>query len=234
MYGQSLRLCSLELLELADNRIGKIENLEELTGLKKLFLGANQITVIEGLSTLKELTVLSFIGNAIRDIEGLSTLTKLMDLSIAQNGITRIAGLVYLKLSLKNPENLAIGFVKTLFSHLLSDLFRLTNNLALSCLDLNDNRIEKIENLQHLVNLRSLWIRKNKIANWSEVAYLNRLPLLRDVAFEMNPIYSTQHFYRNRIREILPKIKIIDGFPARWITGDPWQELSEGSEGSCA
>ncbi|RCN27025.1 leucine Rich repeat-containing domain protein, partial [Ancylostoma caninum] len=215
------QLCSLELLELADNRIGKIENLEELTTLKKLFLGANQITTIEGLSTLKELTVLSFIGNAIRDIEGLGTLTKLTDLAVSQNGLTRIAGL--------------------------------TNNLELTTLDLNDNRIEKIENLQHLTNLKALWIRNNRvrfeslifkrskmatnhriqIANWSEVAYLNRLPSLKNVAFEMNPIYSSQHFYRNRIREILPRVRIIDGFPANWISGDPWQALSEGSEGSC-
>ncbi|KHJ82589.1 hypothetical protein OESDEN_17717 [Oesophagostomum dentatum] len=99
-------------------------------------------------------------------------------------------------------------------------------------LDLNDNRIEKIENLQHLSNLKTLWIRKNKIANWSEIAYLSRLPALTDVAFEMNPIYSTQHFYRNRIREILPKVKRIDGFPANWMSGDPWQDLSEESDGS--
>ncbi|PIO57240.1 hypothetical protein TELCIR_21356, partial [Teladorsagia circumcincta] len=102
----------------------------------------------------------------------------------------------------------------------------LVNNVALIALDLNDNQIEKIENLQHLTNLKSLWIRRNRISNWSEVAYLNRLPALRDVTLEMNPIYSTQHFYRNRVREILPRVKIIDAVPVNWVSGDPWQELA--------
>ncbi|KAK6041875.1 hypothetical protein COOONC_20620 [Cooperia oncophora] len=76
-------------------------------------------------------------------------------------------------------------------------LISLVNNVALVALDLNDNQIEKIENLQHLTNLKSLWI-------------LN---------------FSTQHFYRNRVREILPRVKIIDAVPVNWVSGDPWQEL---------
>ncbi|ETN82412.1 hypothetical protein NECAME_07989 [Necator americanus] len=103
----------------------------------------------------------------------------------------------------------------------------------LEMLVLRWNLMKKIENLNGLHCLTRLSFYDNQIANWSEIAYLNRLPSLRDVAFEMNPIYSAQHFYRNRIREILPRVRIIDGFPAKWITGDPWQQLSEGSEGSC-
>ncbi|KAE9415320.1 hypothetical protein Angca_007626, partial [Angiostrongylus cantonensis] len=102
--------------------------------------------------------------------------------------------------------------------------FELIPNLEM--LTLRWNLLKKIEHINGLHRLTKLSLYDNQISNWTEIAYLNRLPALRDVTLEMNPIFSTQHFYRNRIREILPKVRIIDAVPVNWVNGDPWQEMS--------
>ena len=49
----------LQLLELGDNRIRKIENIAHLTELKELYLGKNKIEKLENLETLQGLRVLN-------------------------------------------------------------------------------------------------------------------------------------------------------------------------------
>ncbi|KJH48721.1 leucine Rich repeat-containing domain protein [Dictyocaulus viviparus] len=208
-------------VDLTRHRLLSIANFDLLPKLEVLTLRWNLLKKIEHLNGLHHLTKLSLYDNQAliksqKSKAGLSTLHKLVVLNFIGNAIRSIEGLG----SLTRLMDLALS------QNGITRISGLCNNLALTTLDLNDNRIEKIENLHHLSNLNTLWMRKNRISNWSEVAYLNRLPALKVLTLEMNPIYSTQHFYRNRIREILPNLQIIDAVPINWISGDPWQELS--------
>jgi protein phosphatase 1 regulatory subunit 7 len=56
-------------LELGDNRIKKIENLDNNVKLERLFLGANQFRCIENLDHLQELLVLNLPANAITEMQ---------------------------------------------------------------------------------------------------------------------------------------------------------------------
>lgn len=71
---------TLENLDLSFNRLGKIENLDELVNLKKLYLVHNQIFKIENLDKLTELELLELGDNKIRVIENLEKLEKLTQL----------------------------------------------------------------------------------------------------------------------------------------------------------
>ena len=137
-----MQLLNLEYLELGDNRIKKIENLDNNKNIERLFLSANQIRRIECLDALSEkLKVLNLSANAIIKIEvriyffylfssshnlqGLEKLHSLEQLYIMQNGIQKIEGLDTLE--------------------------------KLEFLDLNQNRIERIENVAHLTCLTDFY-----------------------------------------------------------------------------
>ena len=50
---------SIEVLDMGDNRLRKIENLEELTTLKELHLAKNKLQIIENIGHLKNLYMLT-------------------------------------------------------------------------------------------------------------------------------------------------------------------------------
>lgn len=54
------------MLDVSFNRLHKIQNLEELTKLRKLFLCANKISTIENVGHLSNLTMLELGDNKIR------------------------------------------------------------------------------------------------------------------------------------------------------------------------
>ncbi|EPB76319.1 leucine Rich repeat-containing domain protein [Ancylostoma ceylanicum] len=172
-------LPNLEMLILRWNLLKKIENVNGLHRLTHLSLYDNQITTIENLTDLPNLCILDLSYNRITKIEGLETLKNLKELYLTRNKLSKIEGLSCVRLStLKELEVLSfignairdiegLGALTKLADLAVSQngltrIAGLTNNIALTTLDLNDNRIEKIENLQHLVNLKALWIRNNK------------------------------------------------------------------------
>ncbi len=65
------KIYQLEELNLRNNNINKIENLENLTNLKRLDLSYNNITKIEGIGNLRNLEYLSLEGNNINVLENL-------------------------------------------------------------------------------------------------------------------------------------------------------------------
>ena len=87
------RLTSLEKLDFSENKITKIQGLDNLTSLKNLHLENNQITEIQGLNNLVELEYLNLNDNQISKIQGLEKSTKLRWLNLGHNQITKIEGL---------------------------------------------------------------------------------------------------------------------------------------------
>ncbi|PAV56408.1 hypothetical protein WR25_15508 [Diploscapter pachys] len=220
---------NLRSLTMRWNLIKKIENLDclgstltklnlydnQLTELEYLELGDNRIKKIGGLENNIKLKQLFLGANQIRKIEGLNGHLDLYELSMPGNAITEIEGLENLpKLRFLSIAQNGIRVVKGL-----------ENQSELINLDLNDNLIEKLENLDQLQSLTDLMIRKNKISDWQNVKVLQSLKKLNAIVLEMNPIYSSEHFYKNRIREILPNVCFIDGLPVGWVSGDPYQPL---------
>ena len=65
---------NLEVLDLGDNRIRKIENIENLVNLRELHLAKNKIQVIENIGHLKKLYMLTIQANFIEEISGLDDL----------------------------------------------------------------------------------------------------------------------------------------------------------------
>jgi len=53
------KLVNLEVLDMGDNRIRKIENIETLVNLKELHLAKNKIQTIENIGHLKKLYMLT-------------------------------------------------------------------------------------------------------------------------------------------------------------------------------
>ncbi len=78
-------MTELDLLTLSNNQIGRIEGLERLVHLRELHLGVNRIPRIEGLDTLVNLRELTLYGNRITCIEGLHHLECLEHLDLQHN-----------------------------------------------------------------------------------------------------------------------------------------------------
>ncbi|KFV66367.1 Dynein assembly factor 1, axonemal, partial [Dryobates pubescens] len=80
----------LKCLWLQCNGLTRIENLEALTELRCLYLQLNLITKIENLEPLQKLVALNISNNCIETIENLSCLKALETLQIAHNRLQRV------------------------------------------------------------------------------------------------------------------------------------------------
>ena len=90
-------LSTITYLNLFNNRIRKIENLEELSALQTLVLSFNEIKKIEGLFYCKSLKRLELNHNFISKIEGLDNLKALKLLDLSNNWISNIADIKHLE-----------------------------------------------------------------------------------------------------------------------------------------
>jgi protein phosphatase 1 regulatory subunit 7 len=61
-------LAHLEVLDVGDNKIRKIENIDQLVGLREFHAAKNKITVLEGLSTCVSLYIIAVQCNFIQKI----------------------------------------------------------------------------------------------------------------------------------------------------------------------
>lgn len=85
----------------------------------------------------------------------------------------------------------------------------LDKNLDLEILDLNYNRLQRIQNVAHLSKLTDFWARQNKFSDFKELDELTRLPKLNLVYLEMNPWYEKPN-YRSVVIHSLPQLTRLD------------------------
>lgn len=170
---------SLEELDLYDNRITEIENLENMQSLKILDLSFNLIKQcnVPCLPTLKELYL---IGNDIHSIEKMELL-KLEKLDMAENAITAI----------ENLENLPLLSELYLGSNRISEIPDLTEHKNLKIIDLQNNKLSKVDCKYLPVTLKTLMLNDNSqleeilnlhlLENLDLIGVVRTKILLRDV-----------------------------------------------------
>lgn len=175
-------LVKLEILDLGDNRIRKIEGLDTLASLSEFYCAKNKLTKIEGLDNLSSLYLLALQANFIDKIEGLDHLSSLTELYLQQNQISAIEGLESL------PDLLTLDVAYNNLTS-LQQLPPLLEELWL-----NMNQLADPENiLGHLKALKHL-----------KTVYLSDNPVIKAL-----PTTDKYHLY---LKEQVPSLEQIDGF----------------------
>ena len=114
IQGLDKGLKKLRELNLNNNRISRLEGLDNLTNLEKLTLKNNKITKMEGMDNLKSLVWLGLSGNPIKKMEGLDKLANLerlflenTDIEVLENyqNLTSLYGHLWNTKILDNPAN---------------------------------------------------------------------------------------------------------------------------------
>jgi Leucine Rich repeats (2 copies) len=185
-------LVGLTTLVLVNNKIKKIENLEQCVQLRDLCLFKNEIEKIENLEQCVQLERLVLVNNKIKKIENLEQCVQLRNLGLSNNEIEKIENLEQcvqlgrLVLSgnkIKKIENLeqCVQLRELWLSdNEIEKIENLEQCVQLKQLGFGDNKIKKIENLEQCVQLQSLWISNNeieKIENLEQCVQLQFLDL---------------------------------------------------------
>jgi len=143
----------LEKLNLCNNKLTKIEGLEQFTKLKSLDLSYNLIEKIEGLNNLDQLEELDLSSNSIKEISGLEKLDNLAVLTLRKNYIGKIERL----------ENCSFLEFLDLNYNCLTELSGLKNLMDLKYLNVSHNKIEKVSSLETLLSLEIFTIWRNPL-----------------------------------------------------------------------
>ena len=163
---------------------GKIENLEEYTGVRALFLEGNGLSKIEGLDAQVECRSLYLQENVFDDIQGLDTLVNLDSLNLSKNYITKV-------------EN-------------LNHMTKLTSlNLAHNKIPSSEN----LQHVLEIPSLQTIDLQHNKIADAEVLDVLERLPDLRVVYLMGNPCVKAIKNYRRAVVSRCKHLKYLDERP---------------------
>ena len=185
----------------------KIDSLDPYVNLTALWLNNNSINVIEGLSTLKKLVCLYLQGNVIEKIEGLDELENLETLVLSSNYIKKIEGLANLK--------------------------------KLHTLEIDHNQIAHAEDLSGLLECTSIGVLNlshNKLETEEFLPIVSKLPELRLLKLDGNPIARVMSQYRRRLLNAMPKLTFLDDTPVKesevrcaqaWARGGREAEMAE-------
>lgn len=129
-------------------KIKEITFLYSFPNIKVLYLSSNCINSLAGVENLNYLEYICFDKNNVESLEPLANLLNLVQVSGSENRITSLNGL----------QNLTKITILTLYKNEITQTSYL-ENLKVKELSLNNNPIQKIENLNHMKDsLEELYI----------------------------------------------------------------------------
>ena len=199
------RLTNLYTLDLEHNSISDISTLSNLTNLKHLGLRYSEITDVSPLADLVNLTHLRLLDNPVANPGALFTLKQrgrtLIDIYVPSAVAipdTALAPAVREALDLAAdapipPDDLAALKTLDASSRGITQLTGLEAAAGLTQLTLNDNQIQDVSPLSHLVFLQTLNLRDNQIM---DVLPLAGLTNLRTLDITNNPVENIGVLFR--------------------------------------
>uniref|UniRef100_T1J4E0 Guanylate kinase-like domain-containing protein n=1 Tax=Strigamia maritima TaxID=126957 RepID=T1J4E0_STRMM len=222
----------LQVLKLAHNSLTSLSVLSSLTNLIYLDVPHNRNHKLFDFSPPNNLREANYNHNVLAAIPVLTsyfTLTKLQlecayfhSIQNTQQLCTRtFYGLLYCKqltyLSLTgnniriidNLQNLPLR-VLLLAANDIQAISNLETLVHLEVLDLSRNAIKKLSGLQGHYYLTSLDMSENQIKSISEFQVLGKLPTLRSLSMQENPVCENT-LYRNLIMATQPSLLLLDG-----------------------
>lgn len=196
-----------DVLYLHYKNITKIDKLDPYVNLKALWLNNNAISIIDKLGALQKLTCLYLQANLIETIQGLDELVNLKTLVLSNNYITKIEGLSKCKM--------------------------------LSQLEIDHNRLREPEDLVELIEnteISILNMSDNCIAKEEFIETLEKLPNLRVLRMDGNPVTRTMDNYRRKMIIRNHELRFLDDAPVdederriveAWNLGGKEAEMAE-------
>jgi internalin A len=162
-------------------RIQQVTFLADFTKIRVLYLSSNSITSLAGIEKLTLLEYVCFDKNSVDSLQPLAGLTNLMQISGSENKITSLAGL----------EGLSKVTILTLYKNEISQINYL-ENMKLKELSLNNNPIERLENLNHMKDtLEELYIGGTNFTALEPISYFAGLKKLSLDAMKLKRIEPT-------------------------------------------
>uniref|UniRef100_T1IT39 Dynein axonemal assembly factor 1 homolog n=1 Tax=Strigamia maritima TaxID=126957 RepID=T1IT39_STRMM len=212
----------LQVLKLAHNSLTSLSVLSSLTNLIYLDVPHNRNHKLFDFSPPNNLREANYNHNVLAAIPVLTSYFTLTKLQLEYNNIRKISyGLLYCKqltyLSLTgnniriidNLQNLPLR-VLLLAANDIQAISNLETLVHLEVLDLSRNAIKKLSGLQGHYYLTSLDMSENQIKSISEFQVLGKLPTLRSLSMQENPVCENT-LYRNLIMATQPSLLLLDG-----------------------
>ncbi|XP_032304692.1 leucine-rich repeat and guanylate kinase domain-containing protein isoform X2 [Coturnix japonica] len=174
------------LLELnaSNNELTTYFDFKPPKNLREVDFSHNQIPKMQDLSAYRSLTTLLLDFNNIEEIRGLEKCYSLTHLSLSHNRLTAISGLANLPIRILN-----------LSSNLIEKITGLDSLKTLWKLDLSSNKITSLEGLEGHDLLEVINLEDNKIAELSELEYIQDLPVLRTLCLLKNPVQEQTDYW---------------------------------------